>query len=310
LTSIGSNLFVYNNGSLKELINFENCGVTSIPEGVFSQCSGLTEVKFPYGVTEINGYDLLKWANLDSITLPQTLTTISNPITCNSIGKIIFAAPDGTALPANAPNATVEYVNYCETYFAGAHKETSEVTYVWLDKNGNAGEKFLSYLKVACPCDRSCGKETVIETLAPLFVDRGFAYGPNSMLQGIAVDRDLLDAYGKYYTGIKYGLVAAAKSAQTSASIIDANGEGVNGYVAAVDYTERDYDLFEMNLFGISEDYQATEFYFGAYVIANGQVYYIHNGTTNNEAQAITYDDVVVIVDALIPENKEEEALA
>ena len=306
LTSIGSNLFIYNNGSLKEIINFENCGVTSIPEGVFSQCSGLTEVKFPYGVTEINGKDLLKWADLDSITLPQTLTTISNSITCDSIGKIIFAAPDGTPLPANAPSTTVEYANYCETYFAGAHKETGEATYVWLDKDGNAGEAFLSYLKVACPCGRSCGKETVIDTLAPLFVDRGFAYGASSMLQGVAVDRELLDEYGKYFTGIKYGLVAAAKSAQASASIIDTNGVGVNGYVAAVDYTERDYDLFEMNLCGISESYKATEFYFGAYVIADGQVYYIHNGTTNNEAQAIAYDDVVVIVDALVPEKEEE----
>ena len=190
--------------------------------------------------------------------------------------------------------------NLCEAFYESEHVASGEV------KTSFAGEDFLSVFTAKTGCGRECGKETVIETLAPLFIDRGFSYGPNSMLQGVAVDRELLDEYGKYFTGIKYGLVAAAKSAQASASIIDANGVGANGYVAAVDYTERDYDLFEMNLFGISEDYQATEFYFGAYVIADGQVYYIHNGTTNNEAQAITYDDVVVIVDALVPEKEEE----
>ena len=190
--------------------------------------------------------------------------------------------------------------NLCEAFYESEHVASGEV------KTSFAGEDFLSVFTAKTGCGRECGKETVLDTFAPLFIDRGFSYGPNSMLQGVAVDRELLDEYGKYFTGIKYGLVAAAKSAQASASIIDANGVGANGYVAAVDYTERDYDLFEMNLCGISEDYQQAEFYFGAYVIADGQVYYIHNGTTNNEAQAITYDDVVVIVDALVPENKED----
>ncbi|MBQ7906939.1 MAG: leucine-rich repeat protein [Clostridia bacterium] len=197
-------------------------------------------------------------------------------------------------------------INTCDFYYEGNHIESDEVVEAWLNADGTEGEAFLSYFKASCSCQRNCGKESIVDYFAPLFVDRGFAYGPSSMLQGVAVDRELLDEYAKYFNEIKFGLVAAAKSAQTSASIIDANGVGANKYVAAVDYTDRPYDLFEMNLYGITEDYETAEFYFGAYVIANGTVYYIHNGTTNSEAQSITYNDVVVIVDALLPTNKDE----
>ena len=290
-----------------------------LPDGLFLETS-IKEVKIPNGVTAINSNAFNRCEDLTAVYIPASVTSISNTafptnVTtsedvavyyCGTDEQLAALAQNSTLISTRVEAGTMTSANTCDVYYAGIHEESSEITLVWLDKDDNAGEAFLSYLKVACPCGRGCGEETVIETLAPLFVDRGFSYGPNSMLQGVAVDRELLDEYGNYFTGIKYGLVAAAKSAQASASIIDANGVGANGYVAAVDYTERDYDLFEMNLYGISEDYQATEFYFGAYVIADGQVYYIHNGTTNNEAQAITYDDVVVIVDALVPEKEEE----
>ena len=328
-------------GSLEVIHNLEYAvmninGEAVFPVGMLYQCMALKEVRIPEGVTKITG-NIFRWYGLEKLYIPSSVTTIEGSFVAKdhvpNTATIYFCGGDADDLVAMCTSgnafiqgkidagsvaeyssldatygsgAIVNNVNNCDVYYAGIHEENDNITLVWLDKDGNAGEAFLSYLKVACPCGRGCGEETVIETLAPLFVDRGFAYGPNSMLQGVAVDRELLDEYGNYFTGIKYGLVAAAKSAQASASIIDANGVGVNGYVAAVDYTERDYDLFEMNLFGISEDYQATEFYFGAYVIADGQVYYIHNGTTNNEAQAIAYDDVVMIVDALIPEKEEE----
>ncbi|MBQ7907425.1 MAG: leucine-rich repeat domain-containing protein [Clostridia bacterium] len=196
---------------------------------------------------------------------------------------------------------TVVYnYNLCEAFYEGQHEASGKV------KKTFAGEDFLSEFTATTGCVRECGKETVLDTLAPLFVDRGFSYGPDSMLQGVAVDKALLTEYAKYFNEIKYGLVAAAKSAQDSASILNTDGTSVNGYVAAVDFTDRPYDLFDMNLYGITENHKTTEFYFGAYVIANGVVYYIHNGTTNNEAQAITYNDVVVIVDALVPTNKDE----
>ena len=327
---------------LQRIDNFENVIMeigsdkeNTIPTNFFQECP-LVEIKLPKTLGTISSGAFNGCKALQKIYIPSTVTSIDQNLFnsnlnntvifyCGTAEELLSITTDGngatfiqnridagsvveyTTMDATYANGViVENVNACDAFYAGIHKENDEITLVWLDKDGNAGEAFLSYLKVACPCGRGCGVETVIETLAPLFVDRGFAYGPNSMLQGVAVDRELLDEYGNYFTGIKYGLVAAAKSAQASASIIDANGVGANGYVAAVDYTERDYDLFEMNLYGISEDYQATEFYFGAYVIADGQVYYIHNGTTNNEAQAIAYDDVVMIVDALVPEKEEE----
>ena len=311
LTSIGQSAFA--GCSLLESVELPST-VTTIEQAAFKSCSSLTYFKIPEGITQI-AHDLLKDCyRIETLVVPRGCTSIYSQYSVagmSGLKTIIYTGAENSDFIVNHVNkhlssATVVYSNHCDVYYAGVHTEVGEAVYSWLDKEGNQGQPFLSYLKVHTECGRECGKENVKAHLAPLFVDRGFAYGPNSMLQGVAVDRELLDEYGNYFTGIKYGLVAAAKSAQASASIIDANGVGANGYVAAVDYTERDYDLFEMNLFGISEDYQATEFYFGAYVIADGQVYYIHNGTTNNEAQAITYDDVVVIVDALVPEKEEE----
>ncbi|MBQ7226087.1 MAG: leucine-rich repeat domain-containing protein, partial [Clostridia bacterium] len=197
LTSIGSGLFIYNNGSLKELINFENCGVTFIPDNTFRQCSGLKEIKFPYGVTEINGKDLLVWANLDSITLPQTLKTITNPINVGSIGKIIFAAPEGTPLPANAPNVTVEYVNYCDEYFGGEHAMSGNST---IQFNG-----FFKEITFADVCTREgCGNTVIDEskTIGAIFTWKGFsvskfadANGCYSVTQGFYVDMEAIKAY-------------------------------------------------------------------------------------------------------------------
>ena len=270
LTSIGSGLFIYNNGSLKELINFENCGVTYIPDSVFSQCSGLKEVKFPHGVTEINGSNLLKWANLDSITLPQTLKTIKNPIDVGSIGKIIFAAPEGTPLPANAPNTTVEYANYCTTYFAGAHIETEEIAYSYIDKDGNPnGTKYLSTLKISSPCGRNCGSETIIKTIDPLFTCLGYsAYeaGGDGIAIGYVVNNEAIDEYtSKTGKSINYGVFVASQNKLGENDIFDQEGNKTSG-VVSVEITSYEFAVFELKVVGFTDENKGSLLAMGAYV--------------------------------------------
>ena len=295
LTSIGSGLFIYNNGSLKELINFENCGVTTIPSGVFSQCSGLKEVKFPYGVTEINGSDLLKWANLDSITLPQTLTTITNSITCNSIGKIIFAAPDGTPLPANAPNTTVEYVNYCETYFASAHIEGGAPTYTYVDEEGNVTNvAYTSALKIACPCGRNCGVENVKEIIPALFVNQGYSikeYAGGGFSISFVANKTAIQRYNQVMgEDITYGIFAVAKqNAQDENSadkeIVNVDGTTVKG-VASVEFSKHNYDVFAITITGFeTEEHNDAKLALGAYVIDGDKVTYLQVGTPTEGAK-------------------------
>ena len=304
LTSIGSGLFVYNNGSLKELINFENCGVTSIPEGVFSQCSGLKEIKFPYGVTEINGKDLLKWANLDSITLPQTLTTITNSITCNSIGKIIFAAPEGTPLPANAPSATVEYANYCETYFAGTHIENENTTLAFVDKNGNpTDKKYVSALQVSCPCERDCGKKVIVKTVPALFEVLGTSSpedGRAEITIGYIVNFDAITEYEKVTnTTLNYGVFAVAKDKIGDGDIFNANCEASDS-VVNVAFEKNVYKSFELRISGFNTDAQKNaKIAIGAYVFEedeNGTVVtYLQNGKPleNEKYYFASYNDLV-----------------
>ena len=293
LTSIGSGLFIYNNGSLKELINFENCGVTTIPDSVFSQCSGLKEVKFPYGVTEINGKDLLKWANLDSITLPQTLTTISNSITANSIGKIIFAAPDGTALPANAPSTTVEYANYCETYFASAHLETDDTSFSFVDADGNPieGKNYLASINVYCECGRSCGSKSVLKTLDPMFVFDGFSTptenGKKGLALGISVNEDSVDEYYALTNKtISFGAYIAGYDNVKNDNVTD-----MYNYEKAIkaDVTIKGVSYYAMRITGFEKGgNDDTKLCLGAYVIENGVVSYLQAGTPE-EGSSFSY---------------------
>ncbi|MBR2444982.1 MAG: leucine-rich repeat domain-containing protein, partial [Clostridia bacterium] len=237
---------------LQRIDNFENVIMeigsnkeNTIPTNFFQECP-LVEIKLPKTLGTISSGAFNGCKALQKIYIPSTVTSIDQSLFngnlnntvifyCGTAEELLSITTDGngatfiqnridagsvveyTTMAATYANGViVENVNACDAFYAGIHEENDKIALVWLDKDGNAGEAFLSYLKVACPCGRECGKETVIDTLAPLFIDRGFAYGPNSMLQGVAVDRELLDEYGKYFTGIKYGLVAAAKSAQAS----------------------------------------------------------------------------------------------
>lgn len=208
--------------------------------------------------------------------------------------------PYTTAITVNTNRVIIYGYNTCKAFYNDEHKLSDEVTEAF------AGEKFLSEFKAYCGCTRKCGAETIIETLPALIVDSGYAYGPNAMAQGIAIKKELIEAYAKYFDGIKFGAYAALY--QADGKVINADGTGINGYVAVSDYTNRGYDLLDMTIFGIAEAYQDTDFCFGAYIIADGEVYYINNAQSTEAAVAVSYNDVVAIVDAVPPQKEEEVA--
>lgn len=303
LTVLGSGVFSYNeNSSLVELVNFENCGVTSIPDGLFRQCYGLKTIKFPYGITSINGSNLFSNCTVDTIILPQTLTTISNAITVKSIGKIIFAAPEGTSLPANAPNTTVEYANYCEIYFAGAHTEGGVPTHTYYDKNGNETEKsYTSTLKIACPCGRSCGNEKVIKTIAPLFVCLGYSAqenGTGGISIGFTVNNTAVNEYEEVMgKTIKYGVFVVFQNRLGNNDVFANDGTVVEGAVT-VEIRNYEFSLFELKLVGFTDAQKSAKLAMGAYVSATQddatEYSYIQSGKPNeNEKYCfISYNDI------------------
>jgi hypothetical protein len=94
----------------------------------------------------------------------------------------------------------------------------------------------------------------------------------------------------------------------TSGKIVNADGTGINTKVAVADMTEREYDIFEIKISGVgAKDYKATSFFLCAYVVLDGQVYYIDNGVTAESAMGACYNDVADFDDYdYIPVSKEE----
>ena len=200
--------------------------------------------------------------------------------------------------------------NLCDAFYDDHQIDENEATGKWL------GDKYISQYKVSCECGRSCGKEAVLETLEPLFKSNGFASNASAMMQSFAVNKSLIEAYKPYLGEIKFGLVAAYCGTgtdfdTTSGVLVNADGTGVNNKIAIVDFTEREYDIFEMRISGIDDSTKDKEFYICAYVIENGAVSYIHNNTTADNAEATTYAAVAALdntkYDYLPATAKEEE---
>ena len=187
--------------------------------------------------------------------------------------------------------------NLCDAFYDG-HLEGGEETCAW------TGDKFLSNYKITCPCGRNCGSENVIKDLAPLFTTKGYSTSGSAMMQSFAINKALWESeYSVLFPELKYGMVAAYKGANdsgfdtTSGKIVNADCTGINTKVAIVDMTERDYDVFEIKISGVgAEDYKATTFFLCAYVVLDGTVYYIDNGTTGESAKGASYNDVEAFV--------------
>ena len=133
------------------------------------------------------------------------------------------------------------------------------------------------------------------EETAPLFTSLGYSYGPDSMLQGFTVNKKALADY-KDNTGndVKYGLVAGSVNKLGEViSLFDESLNVINGAIS-VGFDDKEFDVFEMKVTGLkTEEYKSFEIYICAYVIENGRVVYLNNGTESQTATTISYNKIV-----------------
>ena len=212
--------------------------------------------------------------------LKAILTTLKNN------GKFINATPieydsanDDQYYKDLATNDKKNYVVYgyntCKAFYDDNHIGTEIINYVDYDSEGNKieGKQFLTNAELCVECTR-CHSSKINETLAPLFTSMGFSYNDNAVMQGFAVNYDVLDDYEEYYgNDISFGLACAVKEKAVDGKILECASK------ATVDYTEKAFDIFEMKLSGIGTDaYMNTELFICAYVIMGKDTYYISNG--------------------------------
>ena len=268
-----------------------------ITEGNTHSFAGTTELKYVYApasTTKLSQgnanfqYVFVTSTDEDALATISATTGISNVITYAQYQKGEYTS--GTKY-------IVSGYNLCDAFYDG-HVETEEQISKW------TGDKFLSNYKIVCPCGRNCGAETVVKDLAPLFVSKGYSTSGSAMMQSFAINKALWESeYSVLFPELKYGMVAAYKGANdsgfdtTSGKIVNADCTGINTKVAIVDMTERDYDVFEIKISGVgAEDYKAITFFLCAYVVLDGTVYYIDNGTTGESAKGASYNDVEAFV--------------
>lgn len=195
-------------------------------------------------------------------------------------------------------NYIVYGYNSCDAFYGG-HMEGGEETGAWL------GDKFLSNYQITCPCGRNCGVVTVVKELEPLFTTKGYSTSGTAMMQAFAINKSLWESeYSVLFPELKYGMVAAFNGVNpeagfdtTSGKIVNTDCTGINNKVAVCDMTERGFDIFEIKISGVGADnYKETSFFLCAYIVLDGQVYYINNGTTSDSATGVSYSDVADIV--------------
>ena len=126
---------------------------------------------------------------------------------------------------------------------------------------------------------------------APIFVSKGYSCtvydNMISIVQGFDVNREALSAYTAFEgNSISYGVVATSVN-----KVSDGNIDVVNKVdgVTAIDFTaadKKEFTRFEIKVADIAEANQDTGLYACAYVIADGEVYYISENESTTVAIA------------------------
>lgn len=170
--------------------------------------------------------------------------------------------------------------NRCEAFYRSQHDDKETLEY--------HDAIYLSKADLCTTCDR-CSSKTVKETYDQLFTSIGYSYSSNAVLQGFAINKSVIDKYKAYYnTDIEFGLVAAISDKVTNGEILNATNK------ASVDFTKKDYDIFEMKISNISDANKEKSFFLCAYVTIGDETYYLNKNTSSTDATdfAITYNSV------------------
>ncbi len=148
--------------------------------------------------------------------------------------------------------------NKCDAFYGSNHLNAEE-TYDFKSFE----EK--SYLRSVCT---RCQGGIVLKEIEPLFVNLGFSAAEfgDMMSVNYRVNEEAILAYEEV-TGktVSYGVFAVTKANVGNNDIFDENGEARNGVIAA-DITDCGYGLFNLKIFGFTDEQKKIDIAMGAFV--------------------------------------------
>ena len=214
----------------------------------------------------------------------QGVNTYISTMTLISADDYAKAVADGT-LATGVSGTPARYLVYdysqCKAFYNDNHVVNEE-------KLEHGENRYFDEANIVAECTR-CSVKEIKQTLAPLFKSLGYSYSSNAVLQGFAVNKTVIEKYKTYYnTEIEFGVVAALSEKVIDGQVLNATNK------ASVDFTQREYDIFEMKISNISEENKEKSFFLCAYVTIGGETYYLNKGTSSTDATdfAITYNSV------------------
>ena len=147
-----------------------------------------------------------------------------------------------------------------------------------------------------CVCS-VCGLVLEEESIAPLVDSKGFSYYDGSMVQGFYVDTSALDKYiSRTGKAISYGVVAASIELGGN-NPLGADVELTNEGVVAVELSNKKTTHFEIKVTGVPNDSIDVKLALCAYIVIDGEIMYIDNGSVDNSVAGVSYSDVVNLLE-------------
>lgn len=190
---------------------------------------------------------------------------------------------------------TCKYCDYVAYSVDGEAVEKKEHSYVLVGSITYTDYFQMGYKTNKCECGAEKSADEATEMA--LFIDYGYSAteeainGKYSMVQVYGINDTAYKAYVEAGNTLEYGLVVSVVNNPLDESQSDLIATNKT-YIAKQSFIAHDY--FEIGIVGIGEGQTDVRLTFCAYVIDNGEVFYLDGGKTLTEATQKCYDDIKI----------------
>ena len=293
--------------------------VTSMSNEYFFQGGPTNTVVFLGDMTKLStgrywGTTTFYFANPNDKSVDDLAYSCANNVTktlyfCNAEGNTTHLKEKTEATLATCTQAGGLYdICFCGKAFAGVEnpdapalghdKEGAAVTICYPTVNGVTD--FFANAIHSYTCQREgCGDKIDEEKQgSALFTEKGYSkaeyQGGDSFTYGIKLNKDAEDEYVANGNVISYGFIIGAIPEGANGNIMNADGTtNLEKYIltdfATIEYTT--CSIYNVRMYGLTDEHKAQSVYCNAYVIANSEVYYLGEAVTK-EAVAISYSEI------------------
>ncbi|MBO5262339.1 MAG: leucine-rich repeat protein [Clostridia bacterium] len=259
--------------------------------------AGINEFRVPLGVTTLRDKQFDYCTNLQTIIIHEGVTGLSTTGNTSFFhtepANIVYTGDADDEVVAQLTTvlkkAEVSYADNCLTYF-GSHAWSGNTTMQKVD--------YFKEITFADTCTREgCGVCDVdpSKTIGAIFEDYGYSVtekpinGKHSMIQCYKRNQEAYDKYVALRDSFEFGVVVSIVADPLNPENSDLV-ESKQTYIAKQSFIAHDY--FDVGVSGISENQTGVSLVFCAYVIDNGEYYYLDGGETVKTATAKSHADL------------------